>query len=106
MSDNGFDPFGFREMNKRTDKMGDEFKRMAADLPYKNVKVGDRCIVATGFIGHGHLWVRKECVVIEMADTSVKVRRIDSFYSCGYWEEWIHAALITDVLEPIETEEK
>jgi hypothetical protein len=80
----------------------DEFLRRAADLPSKTIQPGDRVIVAAGFLGRGPEWQRTECIVIEAASDSSLVQ---SVHDLTEWKQWVHNALIVDVLPP-KTEEK
>lgn len=77
-------------------KMYAEFGRLVSDIPYKTVSVGDICVVAIGLLNRGHLWIRQECKVTGVGDMSVKVR---SYKKHDEWEEWIHPALIVDVIK-------
>ncbi len=60
--------------------------------------VGDRVVVAVGLLGYGFHWVRKEGKVLEVGDTSYKVRFEKLDYKGGPVELWSHWSLITDVL--------
>lgn len=85
-----------KDMNNFHDKLDNEYKRLKQDAP-RMVKVGDKVLVAAGLIGRGHPWVRTQAEVIEIAQSSVKVRGKES-YSLDPWEEWIDPSLITDVI--------
>lgn len=79
----------------------DEFRRLCAEPCMKVPKPGDRVIVAAGFIGMGHPWVREEAECLEVGDTSVHVRFVD--YTPyrgekGSMKKWINSSLITDVI--------
>lgn len=92
------DPFGFKEIREGHKKMEDEFRRLYAEPSTRVPVVGDRVIVAVGFLGRGHLWMRRECKVLEVGDTSVHVEIPDRYGSDKVDREWIHPALVTDVI--------
>lgn len=90
----------FKDCRRREE----EFKRLLVE-PSTSTRVpdiGDRVVVAAGFVGLGHLWVREEAVVEEKGDTSYKVRFVNfkpyNGGDRGSYVMWIHPALITDVL--------
>lgn len=77
------------------------FAKLCLDACAKVPKKGDRVVVAIGFLGMGHLWVRSEGLVLEAGDTSYKVQILDykPFGApLGSHVCWVHQALITDVL--------
>lgn len=83
-------------------KKDEEFRRLCADPSSKVPEKGDRVIVATGFLAMGPLWAREECEVMEVGETSIKVRFLE--YQPfggekGSLVKWIHPALVTDVLK-------
>jgi hypothetical protein len=82
-----------RESHKR---MYLYFERLLLDAPDAIPKVGDTVIVAAGLLNRGHLWIRKECTVIQTADVSYKVKCTNP--PLDDWEEWVDRALILDVL--------
>jgi hypothetical protein len=81
-------------------KMDDEFRRLCAEPSTKIPVVGSRVVVAAGLLGMGFNWVRYEGIVEECGDTSYKVRFTD--YHMPNYRRWVHQALITDVLDPVE----
>ena len=95
MFDTGF----FDRLDKDKEKMDAEYARLEPCLIVP--KVGDRVLVACGFLGMGFLYVREEAVVEECASTSYYVRFVN-YESCraerGEYRMWIHQSLITDVL--------
>ncbi|RJQ30350.1 hypothetical protein C4565_00770 [Candidatus Parcubacteria bacterium] len=101
----GFEDNFYEHMNnidRYHHKQDEEFKRLCAEPCMKIPKPGDRVIVASGFLGMGLLWNRKEAEVLEVGETSVHVRFIDYYLvgeGKGKHKKWIHPALITDVLE-------
>lgn len=98
-----FDDFmeDLRDIRKGHNQIEQEFRKLAIEPCGKVPLVGDRVIVATGLLGMGFLWVRKEAVVIETADTSYHLRFKDEvdYKTKMPLEIWVHQALITDVLE-------
>jgi len=89
----------FSEVNKRHEKMDAEFRRLCVEPCQTIPEVGDTAIVAVGLLSMGYLWIRQECEVLAVADTSVKVRIGGRLYPSGYTDEWIHPSLITDVIK-------
>lgn len=87
-----------RNIEKSKQDKEEMFRRLCAEPCMKVPKPGDRVIIAAGLLGRGFLWVRTEAEVLQVADTSVKVRFKSSFSQTPDVEEWIHPALITDVL--------
>lgn len=86
----------FERAYNNHDRLRSEFQKLSVD----NVKIpnkGDKVLFAAGLIGHGFEWIRKEAIVIECADTAYKVRFKTILNE--YKEEWIHHALITDILK-------
>ena len=70
-----------------------EFDRLLVEPNMKPIEPGMRVIIAAGLIGHGYPWIRTEVEVVDIADTSILI----SFLGKNK-PEWIHPALITDVL--------
>ena len=96
----------FNGVNESHRKMGEEYNRLVAERIPPVVRVGDRVIVAVGLISRGHLWVRRVCTVLEVAENSCHVRCDQAYQG---WDEWIDNNLITDVLpkgELVEAERK
>ena len=92
----------FDNMDKSHNQTDAEFRRLCAEPSSVPASKGDRVVVAAGFVGLGHLWVREEAEVMECGDTSVKVRFIHYTpynRAKGTLEMWVHPALITDVLK-------
>lgn len=89
-----FDGTFFENLNK--DKLYAEMKRLLHEPPKEFPKKGDRVVVAIGLLSRGHLWTKAECRVLEVGDSSIKVECKDSYHD---WQEWIHPALITDILK-------
>ncbi len=98
MSDSPFD-FNWSEITKHHERQRNEYARLRGGGIVKDVIVGDRVIVAVGLLGRGFTWIRTECKVLEVNDTSCLVRHTDKDYKHNNWEEWIDRYLITDVLE-------
>ena len=92
-----------KHINKHHDQLDQEFGKLYLNMPDKLPRLNDRVVVATGLIGMGHIWVRKEAVVIECGNTSYKVRFTDEIdYATRKPKEvWINQTLITDVLPPV-----
>lgn len=66
--------------------------------------VGDRVLVAVGVLLRGHLHLRREAVVTEVATSAVKVHCEERpHYS---WDEWVPLFAITDILAPKEKEKE
>lgn len=88
---------------KAGDEMSAAFAKLClGDATRKIPKLNDLVIVAAGFVGLGHIWVRLEAEIVEIGESSYKVRFLDyTPYrgTKGSHEVWIHPALITDVLE-------
>lgn len=98
-----FDAY-LERLDQNSQKKIDEFNKLALDpctLPYK---VGDRVVIAGGPIGKGFPWIRLEATVIEKGQISTKVRFTNLTRFGKVDEEWIHPALITDVLPNNEEE--
>ena len=91
----------FDRIDDHRDNMAAEFHKLAVEPSATRPKVGDHVLVAAGLLNRGHLWIRYECEVICEADTSFKIRCCDSAYHGleRNWEQWVHQALITDVLK-------
>jgi hypothetical protein len=85
----------FEDTRRYHEKLDNAYARLAANLVRPEIKVGDRVVVAAGLLCRGHIWVRRICTVLEVAENTVHVR-CDSDW--GKWEEWIEYILITDVL--------
>lgn len=83
----------FRKADERAEQMAEEFKRLAVDPCSEIPEVGDKAIVALGLLGMGHLWMREEAEVLEVASTSYHVR-----IRGRSGTHWIHQALVTDVI--------
>lgn len=71
----------------------EELLKLRAEPCLTPIVVGDRVLVASGLLGMGHLWIRREGTVLECAATAYKV---DLGKACGI--HWVHQDLITDVL--------
>ncbi len=99
MKEDSFDEM-FRDIYKYRDKLDSEFARLAAEPCSKVPQVGDRVLIAAGLVGKGHLWIRLEAVVLECADTAyyVKYKKYKLYRDTDTHEEWVHQAVITDVL--------
>lgn len=88
----------YKHMNRIDDKhdaLKEEFRKLLVEPCQKIPKPGDKVVVAGGLLSMGHPWIRIEAEVTDVADTSVKVRIDRKVY---IYHEWIHPALITDVL--------
>lgn len=72
------------------------FRCLLCEPLMRTPQIGDHVIVAAGLLDRGHDWIRKEVKVIDIADTSVKIRWLDGL---GIEDQWIHPVLITDILE-------
>ena len=82
------------QADKHHQQQDAEFARLRQNPP-RNVKVKDKVLVAAGILGRGYVWIRKECEVIAISQSSVKVKCIEKH---DEWEQWIDPALITDVI--------
>jgi hypothetical protein len=93
--------FDVDDMFKRADEnraeMKREFERRAADCPETPIP-GDKVVLHAGLLNRGHMWERIEGECIAVAENSVKVRYKKS-YDKEMNEEWVHPALITDILK-------
>ncbi len=76
-----------------------QFQKLCDDPSSKIPCVGDRVVVAAGLIGMGFNWVRKEATVLEVGETSYRVQFQEKRLDGTPMIQWIHPALITDVLE-------
>lgn len=85
-------------INREHEKNNEEFARLDADPMMRPVSLGDRVVVAAGLIGRGHRWVRKEAKVVEVGDTSVRVRFSEARWNGEPDEEWLHPSLVIDIL--------
>lgn len=92
--------FDWDDINDYHRKLDSEFAKLINEPSARVPQVGDKVLVAVGLLGMGYLWVRLEAEVIETADTSYKVRFTDrkKWGSDELQEEWVHQALITDVV--------
>lgn len=98
-----FDDF-FSRIDRNRQEMDEEFRRLVeqqASVPVPNV--GDRVVLSAYLLNRGHKWTRLDGVVVERADVSVRVRYATNGTEN---EEWIHPAIITDVIRssPVEIE--
>jgi hypothetical protein len=93
-----FDAFdAMRQFEKDRERRQAMFNRLLADPCMKIPEINDRVLVAAGLLGMGFDWSRLEALVIAVADASIKVRFDKDHY---FREQWIHPALIVDVLGP------
>lgn len=93
-----------RDIKKEHDLKYREYERLRAECP-KSVKVGDRVLVAVGFLGHGFHWARREAEVMESVGDSSKIgwdcedyKRCPTVYITKRWEYWVPNSLIVEVL--------
>ena len=100
-----FDMNSFYRDMERIDRihaeLRDEFTKLCIEPSAKRPNIGDRVIVAVGLLQMGHLWIREEATVLEVADTSFHIEFKDKVvYGTNEPRRvWVHQALITDVLE-------
>ena len=85
-----------REIEDHRKKLDEQYSMLRREPP-KLLRVGDTVLVAAGLLGRGHPWIRKDCIVKEVSDLSVKVYRKES--PSYEWEEWIDPVLIVDVIK-------
>jgi hypothetical protein len=79
----------------------EEFRRLLVDPSATQAEVGDRVVVAAGLLGRGWQWIREEAEVIAVGETSYKVRFVETPEDDGEpTEQWIHPAIVIDVLGP------
>ena len=97
--------FDFDKMQASADsyhaRMRQEVEKLKSEPCLKECNVGNRVLVASGIYGHGHEWIRSECVVTEVADECVKVkhqRNPDKPSEYSDWEHWVGKWAIVDVL--------
>lgn len=83
---------------KEDERRNREADRLIADGPYRDCKVNDRVLFACGLIGIGNWYDREEGTVIDVTNDSVKIR-IDYPESKGYFERWIHASFVLEILQ-------
>ena len=88
----------FRRSDEHRNNMEEEYRRLLGDPCLKQPRVGDRVIVAAGLLGRGHLWVRLEAVVLEVASSAYRVRFSGRAYNGKEEEDWVVHGLITDVI--------
>jgi hypothetical protein len=89
-----FDNF-FAEADRRNREKQEEFDRRVPDavLPIP----GDTVVLHSGLLGRGFMWERMEGVCLAVAENSAKVR-FKKDYDDRYTEEWVHPAVITDIV--------
>jgi len=98
--------FDFFESMKRADENNDKRKRqidkLMADVPKEMPKVGDKVIIASGLLGHGWDYIRREGIITEIADYTVKAKweNYPGHSTVDIREEWMHPAFIVDTLKP------
>ncbi len=103
-NDNNDDPFGIKDMfediRKNHNTMDNEFRKLAIEPTMVVPEVGDTVIIAAGLLGMGHVWVRKEAVVLMAGDTSYKVEFVDDKHPMTgkNYVKWVVQTLITDVI--------
>ena len=92
--------FNFDDIRREHDRKRAEFERLCFDPCMMTPEVGDRVVVAAGPLGMGFDWVRLEATVIEAGQLSYKVRFTDRTHPITGEPitQWIHPAIITDVL--------
>lgn len=92
----GMDDF-FKRADERHAEMKQEFDRRAADCPEMPIP-GDKIVLHAGLLQRGHMWERLEGECVAVAVNSVYVRFKKS-YDERMSEEWVHPAVITDILK-------
>lgn len=93
--------FDFDFIGKYREERKQEYDRLKGGGVYKDVSVGDTVVVAAGLLGRGYIWIRVECEVVQVGDTSCFVKHIGE-YELDNWQEWIDRFLIVEVV-PLET---
>jgi hypothetical protein len=91
-------------INREHREKDEEFQRLLCEPSSMTPEVGDTVIVAAGLLCRGFNWIRLEAEVLALGETSVKVRFVGREFNGKPDEEWIHPALITDVIRRVETE--
>lgn len=97
----------FENAEKEREEIKKEFEKLQADPCLKTPQKYDRVLFACGLLGMGFHWVRKEAIVVECGETSYKLlypRNPLLLKDEPFATEWVHQALITDVLGQIDRE--
>lgn len=91
----------FNDMERIWKKREDQFYKLLIDQCAIIPNVGDTVIIAAGLLGLGFDWVRLEAVVLKVGQNSFKIQfqTEKEFRTSKLKEEWIHPALITDVIK-------
>jgi hypothetical protein len=86
----------FAEAERRNKEKQEEFDRRVPDsvMPLP----GDTVVLHSGLLGRGFMWERMEGVCVAVAEFSAKVRYKKS-YDKEHTEEWVHPAVITDIVK-------
>lgn len=87
---------GFKDARKHVSDMNELYEKLRIDPCMTEPEVGNKVIFLPGMINEGHLWIRKEAVVLEVASSAIKIR-YDSYGQLK--ENWIDPNLIVDVLK-------
>lgn len=94
----------FDGIHKAHEQKKAEFDKLVADQSMILPNVGDRVVVAAGPLSRGFEWIRLEAVVLEVGQSSYKVRFTKDRFDGTPDEEWVHPALITDVIKAVAPE--
>ncbi|MCK9569108.1 hypothetical protein M0R72_09215 [Candidatus Pacearchaeota archaeon] len=81
----------------RKDKQ-QQFEKLVMDQCCDIPEVGDSVIVAAGLLNRGFDWIRLEAKVLAVAPQSYKVQFERNHYDGSPDIEWIHPAVVTDVI--------
>ncbi|TXH13614.1 MAG: hypothetical protein E6R03_11010 [Hyphomicrobiaceae bacterium] len=87
----------FKRADERHLEMKQEFDRRAADCQELPIP-GDKIVLHAGLLQRGHMWERLQGECVAVATNSVLVRYKKS-YDETMTEQWVHPALITDILK-------
>lgn len=92
----------FRKADERQAELKQEFERRAADMPPMPIP-GDKVILHAGLMQRGQMWARIEGKCTAIAENSVRVEFLR--YDKEVIEEWVHPAVIVDILKRSPTAE-
>lgn len=101
MADDSFFNFDFSSIERQHNEQKQEFLKLLADPCAEFPDVGDTVVFAAGLLGHGFPWIRTEAKCIAVGSTSVKLEWGKRYDSTEPYREWVHFALVTDVIKEV-----
>ena len=93
----GMDDF-FKKADERHEELKQEFQRRIADMPQMPIP-GDSVILHAGLMQRGQMWARIEGKCTAISENSVRVEF--KGYDNRVIEEWVHPAVIVDILKQV-----